>query len=166
MKVELLFVSSLLSPFGTNPATHSLQEHEFLNDIIINVYLKHLELELKEEARDKVKIFNSFFFSQYRKVGGFTTGRVRCLIIHWQHGFERVKRWTKNDKLFQKEFVIVPINERQEPDAMTLCDTDLHHLTVALPVRIGTLPSSATPANVMIPRLKILTKVCCHAGGE
>ena len=46
-----------------------LQEAEFLNDIIINVYLRYLEKELDDEARAKVKIFNSFFFSQFRKVG-------------------------------------------------------------------------------------------------
>eukprot|EP00045_Choanoeca_perplexa_P010990 m.114276 g.114276 ORF g.114276 m.114276 type:complete len:692 (-) comp15472_c0_seq1:138-2213(-) len=71
-----------------------LQEHEFLNDIIINMYLKYLELEMAEADRMRVKIFNSFFYSQFRK-----------------HGFERVRRWTKNDKLFEKDFVVVPINE-------------------------------------------------------
>ena len=45
-----------------------LQEAEFLNDIIINVYLRYLEKELDDVARAKVKIFNSFFFSQFRKV--------------------------------------------------------------------------------------------------
>eukprot|EP00730_Choanoeca_flexa_P006239 TRINITY_DN12115_c0_g1_i1.p1 TRINITY_DN12115_c0_g1~~TRINITY_DN12115_c0_g1_i1.p1 ORF type:complete len:676 (+),score=78.46 TRINITY_DN12115_c0_g1_i1:1950-3977(+) len=70
-----------------------LHEHEFLNDIIINIYLRHLEEQLTAEKSASVKIFNSFFFSQYML------------------GFDRVARWTKKIKLFDKDFVVIPINE-------------------------------------------------------
>lgn len=45
----------------TNEDLHCLSEGEFLNDVIIDFYLKYLVLEkLKKEDADRIHIFSSF----------------------------------------------------------------------------------------------------------
>ncbi|KAM4866446.1 sentrin-specific protease 6 isoform 3-T3 [Thomomys bottae] len=49
----------------TNEDLHCLSEGEFLNDVIIDFYLKYLVLEkLKKEEADRIHIFSSFFYKR------------------------------------------------------------------------------------------------------
>lgn len=48
----------------TNEDLHCLNEGEFLNDVIIDFYLKYLVLEKLREHADRIHIFSSFFYKR------------------------------------------------------------------------------------------------------
>uniref|UniRef100_A0AAR5P600 Ubiquitin-like protease family profile domain-containing protein n=2 Tax=Dendroctonus ponderosae TaxID=77166 RepID=A0AAR5P600_DENPD len=89
---------------------------QFLNDKIIDFYLKYLWENLPEEQQEKVHVFSTFFYKRlttkatkaakkshpYETDPSLTAAEKR----HW-----RVKNWTKRINLFDKDFIIVPINE-------------------------------------------------------
>lgn len=89
---------------------------QFLNDKIIDFYLKYLWENLPCEKQNKVHIFSTFFYKR------LTTKPTKA--AKKSHPYEtdstlsaaekrhcRVKNWTKRINVFEKDFVIVPINE-------------------------------------------------------
>lgn len=81
-----------------------LRPDEFLNDTIVDFYLKYNLDQQSEHIREQTYIFSSFFFSRLNKKARDGTGGG---------GYKAVEKWTrsKNVNLFTKRFVIVPINE-------------------------------------------------------
>lgn len=86
---------------------------QYLNDVIIDFYLKYLHEEvMTPEQRAKTHIFSSFFYKRLTA----TSARQRHLerelkMTAAQKRHNRVKSWTKNVNLFEKEFIVIPINE-------------------------------------------------------
>eukprot|EP01135_Chromosphaera_perkinsii_P000353 Nk52_evm12s77 gene=Nk52_evmTU12s77 len=81
-------------------------EEEYLNDTIIEFYLMYLLYErCTEEQRKKVHIFNSFFYKKYTDNLGGNSEANR------QNAYEKVHKWTRKVDLFEKEMIIVPINQ-------------------------------------------------------
>ncbi|KAJ3886277.1 hypothetical protein GG344DRAFT_57764, partial [Lentinula edodes] len=79
-----------------------LLPHQFLNDTVIEFGLQlwHHELAMENpELAQQIHIFNSFFYSKLNKDS-------------IQAGYENVRRWTSKFDIFEKKFVIVPINEK------------------------------------------------------
>ncbi|XP_066255314.1 uncharacterized protein [Euwallacea similis] len=89
---------------------------QFLNDKIIDFYLKYLWENLAPELQEKVHIFSTFFYKR------LTTKATKA--ARKSHPYEsdsnltaaekrhcRVRNWTKRIKLFDKDFIVVPINE-------------------------------------------------------
>ncbi|KAL0969390.1 hypothetical protein UPYG_G00226820 [Umbra pygmaea] len=95
----------------TNEDLHRLNEGEFLNDVIIDFYLKYLVSAVLNEAdASKTHIFSSFFYKQLTQTEqGKTPGSVDLPVKTRRHN--RVRKWTRNVDLFQKDFIFVPINE-------------------------------------------------------
>ncbi|XP_013887509.1 sentrin-specific protease 6 [Austrofundulus limnaeus] len=95
----------------TNEDLHCLNDGEFLNDVIIDFYLKYLVLEkLKKEDAQRIHVFSSFFYKRLnqreRRNGSDTTS-----VPIQKRKHNRVKTWTRHVDLFQKDFIFVPINE-------------------------------------------------------
>ncbi|XP_061602452.1 sentrin-specific protease 6 isoform X2 [Cololabis saira] len=95
----------------TNEDLHCLNDGEFLNDVIIDFYLKYLVLEkLRKEDSQRIHVFSSFFYKRLnlreRRNGPDT---ANLPIQKRKHN--RVKTWTRHVDLFQKDFIFVPINE-------------------------------------------------------
>ncbi|XP_035687035.1 sentrin-specific protease 6-like isoform X1 [Branchiostoma floridae] len=90
-----------------------LRDGEFLNDVIIDFYLKYLmNTVLSEEDRKRTHIFSSFFYKRLMQRDHVRTrseDNMHSTPIHRRHS--RVKTWTRHVDLFSKDFVIVPINE-------------------------------------------------------
>ncbi|XP_021936900.1 uncharacterized protein LOC110838211 isoform X2 [Zootermopsis nevadensis] len=94
-----------------------LGEDQFLNDVIIDFYLKYLTLSvLNEEDQSRTHVFSSFFYKR------LTTRPVKSLrrshpveddpkLSPAEKRHSRVKSWTKNVNIFEKDFIIIPINE-------------------------------------------------------
>ncbi|XP_049821770.1 uncharacterized protein LOC109596804 isoform X3 [Aethina tumida] len=93
-----------------------LASDQFLNDVIIDFYLKYLVNNLPNKQQEKVHVFSTFFYKR------LTTKPMRASrkcqpaeldnnLTAAQKRHARVKNWTKNVNLFEKDFVIVPINE-------------------------------------------------------
>ncbi|XP_077409027.1 sentrin-specific protease 6 [Vanacampus margaritifer] len=96
----------------TNEDLHCLIDGEFLNDVIIDFYLKYLVLEkLKKEDAQRIHVFSSFFYKRLtQREKGSVPDRSNNLPIH-KRKHNRVKTWTRHVDLFEKDFVFVPINE-------------------------------------------------------
>ncbi|XP_077366072.1 sentrin-specific protease 6 [Festucalex cinctus] len=96
----------------TNEDLHCLIDGEFLNDVIIDFYLKYLVLEkLKKEDAQRIHVFSSFFYKRLtQREKGSVPDRSNNLPIH-KRKHNRVKTWTRHVDLFDKDFVFVPINE-------------------------------------------------------
>merc|ERR1719370_266853 len=86
----------------------TLQVGTFLNDVIIDFYLKHLQYTVfSAEDRDRVHIFTTFWFSRLTSKPSPIEARKDPV----QRRYDRVKRWTRKVNIFEKDFVVVPINE-------------------------------------------------------
>lgn len=75
-----------------------LAERKYLNDTLIDFYIKYQETELQnrtESLRFSAKFFSSFFFGRLRRSGAID--------------YQGVKKWTKDVDLFAKRYVFVPI---------------------------------------------------------
>ncbi|KAH0622098.1 hypothetical protein JD844_024078 [Phrynosoma platyrhinos] len=95
----------------TNEDLHCLNEGEFLNDVIIDFYLKYLVLEkLKQEDADRIHVFSSFFYKRLNQRERRNPQETSNLTIQQKrHG--RVKTWTRHVDIFEKDFIFVPLNE-------------------------------------------------------
>lgn len=95
---------------------------EFLNDVIIEFYLQYIRLEvLTPEQVEKTHIFNTFF---YEALSGTPTRNPKSSSYGMnpaQKRHERVEKWTKNVNLFDKDFVIVPINQNAHWFLVIIC---------------------------------------------
>lgn len=90
-----------------------LRQCKYLNDSLIDFYLKYLETDLKRRPAPlnfDTKFFSSFFFGVLRRVKqdegdgrSGTTKAADCI------DYEGVKNWTKGIDLFSMDFIIVPI---------------------------------------------------------
>ena len=78
-----------------------LDEGQFLNDSIIDFYLRYILIEDRSlRGVDKTFVYSSFF---YRKLTTRST--------HHPVPFDRVKKWTSKVDVFTLDFLIIPINE-------------------------------------------------------
>ncbi|XP_075871497.1 sentrin-specific protease 6 isoform X2 [Nelusetta ayraudi] len=95
----------------TNEDLHCLNDGEFLNDVIIDFYLKYLVLEkLRKEDAQKIHVFSSFFYKRLNQRERRNLPDATNLPIQ-KRKHNRVKTWTRHVDLFQKDFIFVPINE-------------------------------------------------------
>lgn len=75
-----------------------LEGEQMLNDTIVDIYLSHL-LDLKEESwQQKIHLFSTFFYCKFRTI-----------YIKSKDFDEEVKRWEKDIKLFDKQYLVIPI---------------------------------------------------------
>ncbi|KAM9703359.1 LOW QUALITY PROTEIN: sentrin-specific protease 6 [Menidia menidia] len=95
----------------TNEDLHCLNAGEFLNDVIIDFYLKYLVLEkLRKEDAQRIHVFSSFFYKRLNQRERRSGPEAANLPIQ-KRKHNRVKTWTRHVDLFQKDFIFVPINE-------------------------------------------------------
>ncbi|XP_046586106.1 uncharacterized protein LOC107224533 isoform X1 [Neodiprion lecontei] len=88
-----------------------LGEDQFLNDVIIDFYLRYLTLEvLSEEDQNRTHVFSSYFYKRLTSphAPAADTG-VPLSPAAKRHA--RVQKWTKNVNIFEKDFIVIPINE-------------------------------------------------------
>ncbi|KAK9097163.1 hypothetical protein Sjap_022660 [Stephania japonica] len=82
-----------------------LQPETFINDTIIDFYIKYLKNNLKPEELRRFHFFNSFFFRKLadmdKNPSSASEGRA---------AFLRVRKWTRKVNLFEKDYLFIPIN--------------------------------------------------------
>ncbi|WVQ97960.1 hypothetical protein IAU59_005080 [Kwoniella sp. CBS 9459] len=83
-----------------------VESGEFLNDTLLEFGLRHVLRGLHEEIKQSVHLFNSFFYDKLSN----KTKKSQSGEDKWP-AYETVKKWTKGKNIFEKKFVIVPINE-------------------------------------------------------
>ncbi|KAJ3124993.1 hypothetical protein HK100_011036, partial [Physocladia obscura] len=84
-----------------------LNEGEFLNDTLIEFYIRWSTNSYSADKASDFHIFNTFFYQQLNSVDDVTKKRLTP-----ENAYKRVKTWTKRVNIFEKRFVVVPINER------------------------------------------------------
>uniref|UniRef100_A0A1B0GEF5 Ubiquitin-like protease family profile domain-containing protein n=1 Tax=Glossina morsitans morsitans TaxID=37546 RepID=A0A1B0GEF5_GLOMM len=86
---------------------------ECLNDIIIDFYLKWLhDNVIPKTEKDRTLIFSAFFYGRLTAFTPHTNTGKDVKQTEAQKSHARVQNWTKNVNLFEKDFIIIPINER------------------------------------------------------
>ncbi|XP_053230729.1 sentrin-specific protease 6-like [Podarcis raffonei] len=105
----------------TNKDLQCLDEGEYLNDAIIDFYLKYLVLEkLKKEDAERTHVFSCFFYTflSEKESRNFPETSQLTIEQQWQR---RVKGWTQDVDIFEKDFVFVPINEDEHWVLAVIC---------------------------------------------
>ncbi|NXO81079.1 SENP6 protease, partial [Sitta europaea] len=141
----------------TNEDLHCLNEGEFLNDVIIDFYLKYLVLEkLKKEDADRIHVFSSFFYKRLNQRERRNIHETSNLSIQQKrHG--RVKTWTRHVDIFEKDFIFVPLNEAAHWFLAVICFPGLekpkyepnphYHENAAMPLKSSSSDGeSSTPS--------------------
>lgn len=88
-----------------------MAEDQFLNDVIIEFYLNYFISEVISEAdRHRTYVFNPFFYERLTR-RKHAQEKVQNVTPEWRR-FKKVEKWTKNVNIFEKDFLIIPINEQ------------------------------------------------------
>lgn len=86
----------------------------YLNDAIIDFYIKYLTLEvIDERLRGRIHAFDSFFYKKLTSVEEKDPTNPKDDLTAEQKAwnkYQRVAKWDEKVKLFEKDFIFVPIN--------------------------------------------------------
>uniref|UniRef100_A0A8D2PUW1 SUMO specific peptidase 7 n=1 Tax=Zosterops lateralis melanops TaxID=1220523 RepID=A0A8D2PUW1_ZOSLA len=97
-----------------------LEYGEFLNDVIIDFYLKYLLLEkAPKHIADRTHIFSSFFYKCLTRTEKNSEGDVKVSAAQRRH--RRVKTWTRHINIFNKDYIFVPVNEESHWYIAVIC---------------------------------------------
>ncbi|KAF6737222.1 Sentrin-specific protease 7 [Oryzias melastigma] len=131
-----------------------LHAGEFLNDVIIDFYLKYLVLEgVANAVAERTHIFSSFFFKQLsrRHTAGEEEEDCAPSVPDRRRRHQRVKTWTRHLDIFTKDFLFVPVNQASHWFLVVICFPGLEeprqdqHQTPLSPGKVVGLRSAPPP---------------------
>ncbi|NWS54310.1 SENP7 protease, partial [Chunga burmeisteri] len=97
-----------------------LEYGEFLNDVIIDFYLKYLLLEkAPKHLADRTHIFSSFFYKCLTRTEKNSEGDLKVSAAQRRH--RRVRTWTRHINIFSKDYIFVPVNEESHWYIAVIC---------------------------------------------
>jgi len=115
----------------TNEDYLCLRASQFLNDVMIDFFLKYLQYSnngtVDQDLMAKTHIFTTFFFKRLTTKPPILKGtkghsiEENPDISDSEKMYERVKKWTKRVDLFDKDFIVVPINEKAHWYVCIIC---------------------------------------------
>ncbi|KAJ3075453.1 hypothetical protein HDU98_008071 [Podochytrium sp. JEL0797] len=83
-----------------------LEEGEFLNDTLIEFYIRYTTITYAVDFTEKYHMYNTFFYQT------ITTKDDSAKKLVIADTFTKVKRWTRKLDIFDRKLLILPINER------------------------------------------------------
>ncbi|XP_072271055.1 sentrin-specific protease 7 isoform X2 [Pyxicephalus adspersus] len=105
----------------SNEDLQCLEHGEFLNDVIIDFYLKYLMLEIfPKPFAEKCHIFSSFFFKCLTRKENCSND-INSETSTAERRHQRVKNWTRHVDIFKKDFIFVPVNENSHWYLAVIC---------------------------------------------
>lgn len=146
-----------------------LASDQYLNDVIIDFYLKYLLNQvLTVDQQAKTHIFSSFFYNTLTNTKHMGSSNKDVTLTAAQKRHERVKKWTKNVNIFEKDYIVVPINQQSHWFLAIICFLPLKGpvsmesnqpvkpiaITArkkAPPAPTSTTPATATPSTAATP---------------
>ncbi|XP_036397285.1 sentrin-specific protease 7-like isoform X2 [Megalops cyprinoides] len=97
-----------------------LDSGEFLNDVIIDFYLKYLMLEkAPKTVAERSHIFSSFFYKQLTRKDNASEEASGFSAQHRRH--QRVRTWTRHVDIFNKDYLFVPVNQEAHWYLVVIC---------------------------------------------
>jgi len=97
-----------------------LEPEQFLNDVIIDFYLKYLQVGLFSNSPLMAKTYTfSIYF--YNRLTMNTNTKSKAAIPRADIMHSNVKKWTKNVNIFEKDFIVVPINDCDHWFVIIIC---------------------------------------------
>ncbi|XP_060090546.1 sentrin-specific protease 7 [Heteronotia binoei] len=104
----------------TSEDLECLEYGEFLNDVIIDFYLKYLLLEkAPRHLAEQSHIFSSFFYKCLTRTEKNSEENPNLSLAQRRH--KRVKRWTRHINIFSKDYIFVPVNEESHWYIAVIC---------------------------------------------
>ncbi|KAM9342764.1 sentrin-specific protease 7 isoform 2-T2 [Pholidichthys leucotaenia] len=97
-----------------------LDSGQYLNDVIIDFYLKYLLQNSSGTVTERSHIFSSFFYKQLTRRDNASEGgsNESC---QRQRRHQRVKTWTRHVDIFEKDFLFVPVNQEAHWYLVVIC---------------------------------------------
>ncbi|XP_010898691.2 sentrin-specific protease 7b isoform X2 [Esox lucius] len=97
-----------------------LDRGQFLNDVIIDFYLKYLLLERAPgPLAERCHVFSSFFYKQLTRRDTFLEEAAAVPARDRRH--QRVGTWTRNVDIFDKDYLFVPVNHEAHWYLVVIC---------------------------------------------
>lgn len=88
---------------------------EFLNDTIIDFYIKYIQTEfLSLEGSRRFHFFNSFF---YKKLSGVVGKKKKKKVAD----FSQLRKWTKGINIFEKDYLFIPVHDKLHWSLAIVC---------------------------------------------
>ncbi|XP_022521102.2 sentrin-specific protease 7b isoform X1 [Astyanax mexicanus] len=104
----------------TSEDLECLRDGEFLNDVIIDFYLKYLQQErADQEVASRSHIFSSFFYKQLTRKDNISEEEAGGTAQYRRH--RRVKTWTRHVDIFSKDFLFIPVNQEAHWYLVVIC---------------------------------------------
>ncbi|XP_054470966.1 sentrin-specific protease 7 isoform X2 [Anoplopoma fimbria] len=97
-----------------------LDSGHFLNDVIIDFYLKYVLQNASAAVAERSHIFSSFFYKQLTRRDNASEG-VTNDSCQRQRRHQRVKTWTRHVDIFKKDFLFVPVNQEAHWYLVVIC---------------------------------------------
>uniref|UniRef100_A0AAR2L2V9 Ubiquitin-like protease family profile domain-containing protein n=1 Tax=Pygocentrus nattereri TaxID=42514 RepID=A0AAR2L2V9_PYGNA len=120
-----------------------LRDGEFLNDVIIDFYLKYLQLErADQDVANRSHIFSSFFYKQLTRKDNSSEEECR------RH--RRVKTWTRHVDIFSKDYLFIPVNQEAHWYLVVICFPGLlepESVPWKRPASVVTLSTTESPSR-------------------
>ncbi|CAM0949412.1 unnamed protein product [Alopecurus aequalis] len=88
----------------------------YVNDTIIDFYIKYLSKRIKTSERCRYHFFNSFFF---RKLADLDKDQGRA--PEGRSAFLSVRKWTRKIDIFSKDFLFIPVNFSLHWSLIVIC---------------------------------------------
>uniref|UniRef100_A0A8C7YMB2 Ubiquitin-like protease family profile domain-containing protein n=1 Tax=Oryzias sinensis TaxID=183150 RepID=A0A8C7YMB2_9TELE len=95
-----------------------LDSGKYLNDVIIDFYLKYLLLNTPSALSERCHVFSSFFYKQLTRLEPANVLSSSC---QRQRRHQRVKTWTRHVDIFEKDFLFVPVNQEAHWYLVIIC---------------------------------------------
>ncbi|CAL8288342.1 unnamed protein product [Lota lota] len=125
-----------------------LQHGHFLNDVIIDFYLKYLLLEKVHAGfSERCHVFSSFFFKQLSRRRA--QGEDAPALLNKEMRHQRVKTWTRHVDIFTKDFLFVPVNQEAHWYLLVICFPGLEGVQHQEPPVTHTHSHTYTCRNLM-----------------
>uniref|UniRef100_A0A8C8VF68 Sentrin-specific protease 7 n=1 Tax=Pelusios castaneus TaxID=367368 RepID=A0A8C8VF68_9SAUR len=117
-----------------------LEYGEFLNDVIIDFYLKYLLLEkAPKQLSERSHIFSSFFYKCLTRTEKNSEEDPKLSVAQRRH--KRVRTWTRHINIFNKDYIFVPVNEESHWYMAVICFPWLEEVVYEDCATQGLLPS-------------------------
>uniref|UniRef100_A0A3Q1G4V6 Si:dkey-100n23.3 n=1 Tax=Acanthochromis polyacanthus TaxID=80966 RepID=A0A3Q1G4V6_9TELE len=97
-----------------------LDSGQYLNDVIIDFYLKYLLQNASAAVAERSHIFSSFFYKQLTRRDNASEG-ANSDSCQRQRRHQRVKTWTRHVDIFKKDFLFVPVNQEAHWYLVVIC---------------------------------------------